>query len=422
MALTTAPSRLTDTEASEAEASRGETGAGLAAGLYLHIPFCRTKCHYCDFNTYAGIEDLMPAYVAALGQEIAHGAAETDRAGRVLVSVFFGGGTPSLLSGRQIGALLDIAARTWGLPAGVEVTLEANPGTLTPAALADLRAAGVNRLSLGAQSLQSAGLAALGREHDVAAIVASVAAARAAGFDNLNLDLIYGWMGQGLIDWHADLDAVGALSVEHLSLYPLTVEAGTPLARQVAQGLARVADDDAMADRYALAVDRLALAGYVQYEVSNWAQRDAGAPLTGPGSTPRRACRHNLLYWRNEEYWGGGPGAHSHWSGRRWMNLKSPRQYIERAQRGATLVADSETITTALAMAETLLLGLRLSEGVSLTRFAARHGARAEVVYADVLADLTATGDLERHGDTLVIPQARRYLLDGIVARFLPEA
>lgn len=391
-----------------------------AAGLYVHIPFCRTKCHYCDFNTYAGIDDLIPAFVAALGQEIDRGAADTDRAGRTLVSVFFGGGTPSLLSGRQVGALLERAARAWGLPAGIEITLEANPGTLTPAALADLRAAGVNRLSLGAQTLRPRGLAALGREHDVAAIHTSVAAARAAGFDNINLDLIYGWMGQRAVDWQSDLDGVATLAVEHLSLYPLTVETGTPLARMVAQGRARVANDDTLAEWYDLAVDRLAGAGYVQYEVSNWARRDAGAPLVGPGATPCHACRHNLLYWRNEEYWAGGPGAHAHWSGQRWMNVKSPRQYIDRVRRGESLIATSETIAPALAMAETMLLGLRLNEGVSLTRFAVRHGARAEVVYTRELADLMAGGDLILDGETLLIPQARRYLLDGIVARFLP--
>jgi oxygen-independent coproporphyrinogen-3 oxidase len=392
-----------------------------AAGLYLHIPFCRTKCHYCDFNTYAGIEDLIPNYVEALAREIERGAAETERAGRRIVSVFFGGGTPSLLTGGQVAYLLATAARCWGLPAGAEVTLEANPGTPSPAALADLRAAGVNRLSLGAQSLQPRGLAALGREHGVADIVAAVAAARAAGFDNLNLDLIYGWMGQTPAEWEDDLARVIALGVEHLSLYPLTVETGTPLAAMVRQGRARVADDDEMADRYDLAVDRLAAAGHAQYEVSNWARRDPGRPTLGAGATPDRACRHNLLYWRNEEYWGGGPGAHSHWAGRRWMNLKNPRTYMARVAEGEALVAQEEAIDPALAMAETMLLGLRLAEGVSLPDFEARHGIACEAVYGRELDDLLAAGLLVRVGDRLALPPAQRYLLDGVAARFLLE-
>lgn len=392
-----------------------------AAGLYLHIPFCRAKCHYCDFNTYAGIEELIPAFVEALARQIEREAAETDRAGRQLVSVFFGGGTPSLLTGRQVARLLETAARDWGLPAGVEVTLEANPGTLTLAALADLRAAGVNRLSLGAQTLQPRGLAALGRAHSVDDVLASVAMARRAGFDNLNLDLIYGWPGQTEAGWLADLEQVTALGVEHLSLYPLTVEAGTPLAVMVRRGQARVADDDEMAARYDLAVAWLAAAGYAQYEVSNWARRDPGRPAVGAGATPHRACRHNLLYWRNEEYWAGGPGAHGHWSGRRWLVLKNPRQYITRVMAGQPVVAQTEPIDPALAMAETMLLGLRLAEGVSRSAFAARHGLACEDRYGRELAALTAAGQLIQLGDRLVVPPSYRYLLDGIVARFLPD-
>ena len=398
------------------------TDRGRAAGLYLHIPFCRTKCHYCDFNTYAGIEGLIPDYVTALAREIERGAAATDRAGRRLVSVFFGGGTPSLLSAAQVGHLLATAARTWGLPDGAEITLEANPGTVTPAALTELRAAGVNRLSYGVQALQPRGLAALGREHSVEEAVAAVAAAQRGGFDTINIDLIYGWPGQTAAEWAADLARAAALGVTHLSLYPLTVETGTPLATMVRQGRVRVADDDTMAEFYDLAVARLAEAGYAQYEVSNWAVRDPGRPAQGAGATPRHACRHNLLYWRNEEYWGGGPGAHSHWSGRRWMNLRNPRQYIARVMAGVDLVAQAETIEPALAMAETMLLGLRLSEGVSAAAFRARHGRPLDEVFGPALAELRARGLIEPVGERLVVPAGQRYLLDGIVARFLPDA
>jgi oxygen-independent coproporphyrinogen III oxidase len=386
------------------------------AGLYLHIPFCRTKCHYCDFNTYAGIEDLLPAYVAALGRDIERGAAATDRRGRRMVSVFLGGGTPSLLSAAQAGDLLATAGRAWALPAEAEVTLEANPGSVDAGHLAGLRAAGVNRLSLGAQSLQARGLAALGREHGVEDIGAAVRAARRAGFDNINLDLIYGWPGQTEAEWRADLAAVGALAPEHLSLYPLTVEAGTPLATMVRTGRVRVADDDAMATSYEVAVEVLDHVGYVQYEVSNWAVADAGRAAP----TPRHACRHNLLYWRNQEYWGGGPGAHAHWAGRRWMSVRNPRQYIARVAADASLVAQEEAIAPDLAMAETMLLGLRLAEGVAADRFLARHGCSYRDAFGPLIDRLIARGRLADLGDRLVIPAEHRYVLDGIVAEFLP--
>lgn len=396
-------------------------GGARAAGLYLHIPFCRTKCHYCDFNTYAGIEDLIPAYVTALAREIERGAAETERSGRRLVSLFFGGGTPSLLTGAQVAHLLETAGRAWGLPAEAEITLEANPGTVTPAALAELRAAGVNRLSYGVQTLTPRGLAALGREHSAEEAVAAVAAARRGGLDNINIDLIYGWPGQTATEWAADLEGAVGLGVTHLSLYPLTVETGTPLAAMVRGGQVRVADDDTMTELYEMAVARLAEAGFTQYEVANWALRDAGRPARGAGATPSRACRHNLLYWRNEEYWGGGPGAHSHWAGRRWMKLRNPRQYVARVTAGEDLTAQEETIAPALAMAETMLLGLRLAEGISPAAFAARHGRALDAVYGRELAGLRLEGLIETVGERLVVPAAHRYLLDGIVARFLPE-
>ena len=404
------------------QATKLEIGtARRAAGLYLHVPFCRVKCHYCDFNTYAGIEDLIPAYVDALARDMERSAAGTDRRDRHMVSVFFGGGTPSLLSGGQVGRLLETAARCWDVPASAEVTLEANPGTLAPEALTDLRAAGVNRLSFGVQSFQTRGLTALGREHSVADVYQAVEGARRAGIENVNLDLIYGWPEQRPDEWEDDLARVANLAVPHLSLYPLTVETGTPLATMVRRGRVRVADDDTMAERYELAVERLARAGYTQYEVSNWALATPERPALGEGATPPLACRHNLLYWRNEEYWGGGPGAHSHWAGRRWMTLRSPRRYIERVGAGGDLAAMTETIPPVLARAETMVLGLRLAEGVSVEGFARRHGCSPFAAYGPLLERLLACGQVARLGDRLIVPQRYRYLLDGIVADFLPD-
>lgn len=391
------------------------------AGLYLHIPFCRTKCHYCDFNTYAGLEDLIPAYVNALNREMEEGAIQTERAGRQLVSLFFGGGTPSLLEAHQVARLIETASRAWGLPATAEVTLEANPETVTLASLRDLRAAGINRLSFGVQSLQPRGLLALGRTHGVDEVVEGLAAARRAGLTNISIDLIYGWPDQTGAEWETDLDRAISFGLPHLSLYPLTVETGTPLAAMVRAGRVVVADDDRLTTFYDQAVERLAAAGYRHYEVANWALAAADQPSLGPGSVPPLASQHNLLYWRNQEYWGGGPGAHSHWSGRRWSNLRSPRHYLTRVAAGEGLVAQSEEIDTRLAMAETMFLGLRLTEGVSAMAFAERHGQSLAAVFGRQLQSLEARGLLIWLGDSLIIPPVHRYQLDGIVADFLPE-
>ncbi|MBI4506051.1 MAG: radical SAM family heme chaperone HemW [Chloroflexi bacterium] len=399
-----------------ARASLPEASAPCAdpgIGLYLHIPFCKTKCHYCDFNAYAGLGAWHARYVAALRREIALAG---ERYGPLAMrTLFFGGGTPSLLPPEAIAALIGDARRHHGVRPGAEVTLEANPATVELAGLRALRAAGVNRLSFGVQSLRPHGLRALGRDHSAAEAVASYEQARAAGFENVNLDFIYGWPGQTLADWDADLDAMLALRPEHLSLYALTVEQGTPLARLVAQGRVRPADDDLCADMYERAAERLAAAGYRHYEISNWARPAA------PGG-PALACEHNLVYWRNEPYLGLGCGAHSCFGGRRFWNVLSPQEYVCRVEQGLPVAAGGEALTPALALAEEVMLRLRLDEGLDFVAVAARHGADPRAVYGPALAELAALGllDLDAAGARLTL--RGRLLSNAVFVRLLPAA
>ena len=276
--------------------------------LYIHIPFCTTKCTYCAFNTYIQMEDLIPAFLEALAREIAGVGAGANKARAH--TIFFGGGTPSLLLPDQIADVVQAAGAAFDVDADAEVTIEANPNDLTLAYLKMLRAAGVNRLSIGMQSANPAELRLFDRRHDVAAVAESVEAARKAGFDNLSLDLIYGVPDQTLATWRTSLDFALNLQPEHLSLYALSLEAGTPLRAGVETGHVPAPDDDLAADMYELASEMLGAAGYEQYEISNWAR-------------PGFQSRHNLQYWLNEPYLGFGPGAHGFAGGVRYSNVLS---------------------------------------------------------------------------------------------------
>jgi oxygen-independent coproporphyrinogen-3 oxidase len=399
---------------------RSAGGPGLNVGLYVHVPFCRRKCLYCDFNSYAGLEALHAPYVAALTAEMAwlarRGEWQAD-------TVFIGGGTPTALPLSLLAQVLDAARRNFRPPSDAEITVEANPGAVDEAYLAGLRAAGANRLSLGAQSFDDDELRLLGRIHTVAEIEAVFLAARRAGFHNVSLDLIYGLPAQSLAHWQTSLERALALSPEHLSLYSLTVEEGTPFAERVARGDLPSPDDDLAAEMYELAEEALEGAGYLHYEISNWARE------TFPNS--QFVCRHNVTYWRNGAYLGVGAGAHSSWSGRRWRNLLSPRDYAARMAEGeggeapwqSRVVADVEVIGEALAMGETMMLGLRLlEEGVSLADFAARFGRSLPDVYPDELTVLQAAGLLEQRPDRVRLTRRGRLLGNQVFARFLPDA
>ena len=372
---------------------------------YLHVPFCRTKCLYCDFNTCAGKERLVGEYVAALVDEVAIRAA--DAQGLPLRSVFFGGGTPSLLAVAQVRRLLSTLQRTCGLMPDAEVTLEANPGTFGPAFLDGIRGAGVTRLSLGVQSLDDDTLRRLARTHDAARAVADVRLARAAGFRSVNLDLIYGLPWQTTTAWLEHLRRALATGADHISLYALMVEEGTPLARLVVRGRWQVPDSDAVADMYEAALPVLERAGFVHYEVSNWARRG-------------HESRHNLVYWRNEAYLGCGAGAHAYVQGRRTWNVKLIEAYIQRIATGQSPVAGGELLTPEEQVGETAMLALRLrQEGLDFDRFRRRFGIDPQVRWGVQLAGLSALGMLHVDEQRARLTDAALLVSNEIGSRFM---
>ena len=406
----------------------------MSIALYVHIPFCERKCPYCDFNSYAGLDALQEPYVEALAAEMAWLAQRGEWQAN---TVFIGGGTPTVLPLPLLARVLDAARIRFCVPLGVEITVEANPGTVDEAYLAGLRAAGVNRLSLGAQSFHDDELCLLGRIHVGAETEEALRAARRAGFQNVNLDLIYSLPGQPLDRWRTTLERALSLSPDHLSLYSLTIEKDTPFAQWVARGDLPPPDDDLAAEMYELAEEMLEKAGYLHYEISNWAR---GTVLKAQCSkfssqfTIRHSpfvCQHNLVYWRNGAYLGVGAGAHSSWDGRRWHNLLSLQDYVAQMAGGgggeapweSPVTAEVEVIDGPLAMGETMMLGLRLlEEGVPLACFTARFGRSLPDVYRDELAALQAEGLLEQRPDRVRLTQRGRLLGNQVFARFLPGA
>jgi oxygen-independent coproporphyrinogen III oxidase len=367
--------------------------------LYLHIPFCRHRCSYCDFNTYAGLNNLIPEYVQALCLEIEMvGQAAGERL--PVHTVFFGGGTPSLLSADELALILKTLKASYSLQEGAEITLEANPGSLTAAFLQELRLLGINRLSLGMQSSNQAELDLLEREHSFTDVVQSVEWARQAGFDNLNLDLIYGLPYQTLQTWQGTMEKTIALRPEHLSLYALTIEHGTPMQHWIGKGLLIEPDPDLAADMYEYACEHLEGYGYSQYEISNWAGTDReGSSLM---------AQHNLQYWRNLSYLGFGAGAHGYAAGIRTANVRAPAAYIRRCQNGrqqdfprSPAAASIQKIERQDAMGETMMMGLRLvDEGVSNQEFARRFELSLEQAYPEQIERLSGQGLLEWSGES----------------------
>jgi oxygen-independent coproporphyrinogen-3 oxidase len=370
--------------------------------LYLHIPFCRHRCSYCDFNTYAGLERLYTSYTSALAQEVR----QAGRGERV-ATVFFGGGTPSILPVPLIAELMAACRSAFEIEADAEISLEANPGTVDQAQLAELRRLGINRLSFGVQSAQPAELILLERLHDFEQAAEAVNLARLAGFENISIDLIYGLPRQTIKSWETTLAAGVALAPDHLSAYCLTVEEGTPLSRWVAAGRVPEPDPDLAADMYELAETMLEQSGFHHYEISNWAR-------------PGFECRHNLVYWRNGQYLGFGAGAHSHRDGRRWWNVLAPAAYIALVRSSESPRADSEEIGPEQAMGETMMLGLRLNEGVNAFAFQERFGRPLEAVFGSELAELCAAELLEWDGRRLRLTARGRLLGNQVFARFLP--
>ena len=371
-------------------------------GVYLHVPFCRVRCGYCDFNTYTSTElrgARQDEYADTLLREVALAARVLGDRGplRPARTVFFGGGTPTLLPAGDLARMLGGVRDAFGLAGDAEITVEANPDTVTDAVVAELRASGVTRLSIGMQSAVPHVLAVLDRTHRPANVAAAVHSARRAGLD-VSLDLIYGTPGESLADWRASLEAALRLEPDHVSAYALIVEDGTKLARQIRRGEVAAPDDDLEADMYELADAALHDAGFEWYEVSNWA-RGAG-----------HRSRHNLAYWRGADWWGFGPGAHSHIAGTRWWNVKHPAAYAQRLASGRTPAAARETLDARARGLERVLLRSRIREGLPVAELTG-HGRRA---VASLISDGLVDGREAVRG-TIVLTRRGRLLADTVV-------
>ena len=372
----------------------------------FHVPFCATRCGYCDFNTYTASElggMAQGTYIDAVLTEI-------DLASRVLVgaprlsTVFFGGGTPTLLSADDQSRVLRRLHETFDLSDDCEVTTEANPESVSPEQLERLRAAGVNRISFGMQSAVPHVLATLDRTHTPGRVADAFVEARAAGFDNISLDLIYGTPGESVEEWTQSLDAALALEPEHISAYALIVEPGTALARRIERGELRDVDDDDQAEKYEVADKVLSAAGLEWYEVSNWSRAVS------------TRCKHNLAYWRGAGWWGFGPGAHSHVGDVRWWNVKHPRAYAERVASGMSPAAAREVLGAAEQSLERVLLEVRLCEGLPRDALDAEGERAASELVPDGLVDGDAWG-----AGRVLLTMRGRLLADLVVRRLTGE-
>ncbi len=376
------------------------TSAGVPFGVYVHVPFCAVRCGYCDFNTYTATElgggGSQAAYAGHAVAEVEYAAATLGPDLPRVATVFFGGGTPTLLPAGDLTRILAAIGSTFGLAPDAEVTTEANPDSVTPESLAALRAGGFNRVSFGMQSAVPHVLQVLERTHDPANVARAVAWAREAGFEQVSLDLIYGTPGESVADWRLSVESALSCEPDHVSAYSLIVEAGTRLARQVRTGVIPAPDEDDLAEKYVVADDAFAEAGLHWYEVSNWAR--------GPAGTGAARCRHNELYWTSANWWGVGPGAHSHVSGERWWNVKHPSAYAARIGAGESPAQEGEVLDQETRTLERVLLETRLRDGLPLDLV---DRPRVDQVVARDL------GVLEH--DRLVLTRRGRLLADAVV-------
>jgi oxygen-independent coproporphyrinogen-3 oxidase len=394
---------------------------GAPLSLYIHIPFCSLKCSYCDFNSYANLEGLVPGFTRALCEEMRLWS--PAMAGRSVATVFFGGGTPSLMPLGDLEAIFSAMRQNFALEPDAEITLEANPGTVDLEYLRGLVSLGANRLSFGVQSFHDDELIALDRIHTAVEAKQGYAWAREAGFPRINLDFIYGLPEQPLERWQQTLEQAIELAPEHMSLYALTVEDGTKLAYDIDHGRVAEPDGDIQATMYEWSQRRMAEAGYEQYEISNWAR-------------PGEECRHNLVYWHNGDWLGLGPGAHSHLDGVRFADVYSPKQYISLVDKAKGRDLPSKTreliralpqvtfvdeLSRELQIADTVILALRLNEGLDVDDFEKRFGTKLEAVYGPQVAEMTSLGFLERANGRLRLTDHGRYLANEVFVRLLPD-
>ena len=353
-----------------------------AFGVYVHVPFCRTRCGYCDFNTYTSSElgaGASPTtYADVVVRELDLARRVLGDADRPVQTLFVGGGTPTLLPPEDLVRIVAAVADRFGLAADAEITTESNPESVDRRALDVLRAGGFTRISFGMQSASNHVLVVLDREHSPGRVGDVVADAKAAGFTHVNVDLIYGTPGERDEDWVASLDAAVATGVDHVSAYALIVEDGTRLAKRIERGELAAPDDDVLADRYLMAEERLTAAGLEWYEVSNWA-RDASA-----------RSRHNLGYWSDADWWGVGPGAHSHVDGVRWWNVKHPTAYAQRLAEGVSPAHAREVLDAPARRLEEVMLRLRLRDGLPMELLSDQGRLAAQRACADGLLEATA--------------------------------
>ncbi|HMD94520.1 MAG TPA: radical SAM family heme chaperone HemW [Trebonia sp.] len=371
-------------------------------GVYVHVPFCRTRCGYCDFNTYTATElgggASQAAYPGLVRQEIDLAAKVLPESKPKVSTVFFGGGTPTLLKPAEIGDILRKLDDTFGLDSPAEVTVEANPESVGQASLEELMAQGVSRISFGMQSSQPHVLSILDRQHEPGRPQKCARWARQAGFGHVSLDLIYGTPGESDDDWRRSLDAALSAEPDHISAYALIVEDGTRLAARVRRGEFSAPDDDVLADRYLIADEMLSASGLSWYEISNWAAGDAAR------------CRHNMLYWTGGDWWGFGPGAHSHVGGTRWWNVRHPSAYAARLAQGRSPAQAREVLTAAEQRMEEIMLRTRLAEGAPLSVLAPRALVYAERAVATALLEPAAFA-----GGRLVLTRQGRLLADAVI-------
>jgi oxygen-independent coproporphyrinogen-3 oxidase len=373
-------------------------------GVYVHVPFCRTRCGYCDFNTYTATElgggASQAAYPALVATEIEQARTLLDKApSKTTVStVFFGGGTPTLLAPRRLGDILKALDDAFGLAEDAEVTVEANPETVDAGTLEELRKQGINRLSFGMQSSVPHVLRTLDRVHEPGRPQQCARWAREAGFEHVSLDLIYGTPGESDDDWRRSLDDALAAGPDHISAYALIVEDGTRLAARVRRGEIEPPDDDVLADRYLIADEVLTHAGFAWYEISNWATSD------------QARCRHNMLYWTGGDWWGCGPGAHSHIGGTRWWNVRHPSAYAARLAAGQSPAQAREVLTAAERRMEEIMLRVRLAEGAPLSVLTRDALLSAERTVAAALLDPSAYA-----AGRLVLTRQGRLLADAVI-------
>lgn len=371
-------------------------------GVYIHIPFCAHRCHYCDFNTYEGLDEMHARYVDALVAAIR----STPPSEREVTSIFIGGGTPTLLPAAELQRLLDALRQSMSIASDAELTVEANPETVDERYFTDLLDARVDRVSIGVQSLAPHVLHGLGRTHGAQRALDAVGDAKRAGFTDVNVDLIYGSPWESEDDWQTTLEGALAAEPTHISAYALTVESGTPLATFVATGRVPDVDPDIQASRHAMAETLLATAGYMRYEISNWAR-------------PGHACAHNVLYWCAGDYVAFGAGGHGHNAGHRYWHVRLPRDYIEAVEASRSTIAGEEHLDHDVRAGEALALGLRLVSGIDLHAFQERFGASALATRAVRIERLIDLGLLARTDDRLHLTETGTMLANEVQSELL---